>query len=565
MRADAVVLLFWFSAALSGNATAQVGPGPQSADPDLLQPGAPLHTDNVEIVLEKPSPETSVDPSLVTVPAISVAEIQLRGNTVLDSDQVTRLVVPYEGRRVTVEELHALRQALSQAYFNSGYVNSGVVIPDQNVSDGIVRLDVVEGVLGQVVIEGNQALRSGYLDRRIARGVSAPLNIGDLQTSLRLLQEEPLVTSINAQLVPGVGPGDSRLNVAVNERSPWALSLSADNYRSPSVAEERATLLFAYRSLTGNSDELSARLGLTDGVQDQALSYSFPITAMDTRIEAYYNLTDSEIVEAPFDTLDIESNVEAWGVTITQPIIRRLDRRLTMQIGLENKHSKSTLLGLPFSFSAGDIDGKAEGTSVFVTAEWTQRGASSVFAARGTLNVGINGLGATENGGTLPDSTFTQFIGQLQYIKDFGWRDSRLIARSTFQLANEPLLAMYKFTVGGRYTVRGYRENLLVRDNGVTASLEYQFPLFVDETGRDRFNLKLAPFFDWGQSSNEEDSLLIAGTETIASIGLGLLWTPIEGLDGEIYWGYDLDDQDLPTDTLQDTGWHLQLRYRLEF
>ena len=124
---------------------------------------------------------------------------------------------------------------------------------------------------------------------------------------------------------------------------------------------------------------------------------------------------------------------------------------------------------------------------------------------------------------------------------------------------------MYKLGVGGRYTVRGYRENLFVRDNGLTASLEYQFPLFVDETGRDKYNLKIATFADWGRSWDEDDALPTSDAENISSVGLGVLWRPIDGLYAELYWGRDLDDKDLPTDTWQDRGFHFQVSYQLHF
>ena len=133
------------------------------------------------------------------------------------------------------------------------------------------------------------------------------------------------------------------------------------------------------------------------------------------------------------------------------------------------------------------------------------------------------------------------------------------------QFADSSLLAMYRLPVGGRYTVRGYRENQFVRDNGVTASLEYQVPLFVDDAGVSRANLAIAPFVDWGRSWDKEDTQLTSGTESITSAGVGLLWSPPQGLNAEVYWGYDFDDQDLPTETLQDRGFHLQLNYQLNF
>ena len=540
-----------------------------------LQPAAVQTTDpvaemldtqasDVEVVLADPPADIMASGEMAAVAAISVSDIRIRGNRALSNEELDAITAAYKGRSITVEELHGLRQRLSRVYFDRGYVNSGVIIPDQQVSDGIITLQVIEGELGGIAIDGNKALRDSYLQRRVTRGVSDPLNIAELQTSLRLLQEEPLVSSINAQLIPGDKPGSGRLNLTIHEEPPFELTIAADNHRSPSVSEERGTIYLAHRSLLGRGDVLAGRFGLTQGVQDQGLSYSLPVSAYDTRIEGYYSKVDSEILEKPFDTLDINSVVESAGFVISHPFIRRLDRRFKLSLGFENRRSESTLLGFPFSFSAGEVDGKAEASAISLAGEWMQRRDRSVFAARATYNHGVGAFGASQSD-TEPDSNFDMFVGQLEYIRNLGWRESRFIAKSTFQLSRDPLLAMYKLGLGGRYTVRGYREALFVRDNGVTASLEYQFPLFVDESGRDKYNFKLATFADWGRSWDEDDALPTSVAATIASIGLGLLWKPIEGLNAELYWGKDLDEQNVPNDSLQDRGFHYQLSYQAHF
>lgn len=532
-----------------------------------LQPAAEMlaaDAAEVEIVLAEPPVSITAGGGMAAMPAIKVNDIRIRGNRALSNAELDAITVDYEGRSITAEELHELRQRLSRAYFERGYVISGVIIPDQQVTGGSITLQVIEGKLSDIVIDGNKALRDSYLQRRITRTISEPLNIAELQASLRLLQEEPLVSSINAQLVPGDTRGAGRLNLTINEEPPFELFIAADNHRSPSVSEERGTIYLAHRSLFGHGDVIAGRFGLTEGVDDLGFSYSVPVSAYDTRIEGYYSKADSEIVEKPFNTLDINSEVESAGIVISHPFIRRLDRRFKMSLGFENKRSESTLLGIPFSFSPGDIDGKAEASALYLAGEWMRRAEHSVFAARATFKHGVGAFGASSSS-TAPDSHFDLFVGQLEYIRNISWRESRIIAKSTFQLSNDPLLSMYKLGLGGRYTVRGYRENLFVRDNGVTASLEYQLPLFLDETGHDKYNLKLAAFADWGRSWDEDDALPTSDAENIASIGLGALWAPIEGLSAELYWGKDLDDQKLPNDTWQDRGFHYQLSYQVHF
>ena len=120
--------------------------------------------------------------------------------------------------------------------------------------------------------------------------------------------------------------------------------------------------------------------------------------------------------------------VESAGIIISHPFIRRLDRRFKMSLGFENKRSASTLLGFPFSFSRGEVDGKAEASALYLVGEWMQRGERSVLAARVTYNHGVGAFGASKSD-TAPDSRFDMFVGQLEYIRNMGWRESRGPAR----------------------------------------------------------------------------------------------------------------------------------------
>ena len=289
-----------------------------------------------------------------------------------------------------------------------------------------------------------------------------------------------------------------------------------------------------------------------------------PLNPAGTALDILLTEQQADIIEEPFDEIDIVSDLESWGLTVTHPFIRLPDRSLLGIVGFEHKRSESTLLGTPFSFSPGDVEGRARGSAVSLGAEWTRRGDGHAWALRGVFQIGVDALDATihEVG---PDSKFTAFLGQAQWVRSLAWRSSRLLVHGALQDAHDPLLAMYKMPVGGRYSVRGYRVNQFVRDNGAAATIEYQFPPFVDDSGRGRGHLNLAVFADYGVSWDEEDALLTTGKARIASAGLGLLWDPLPAFHAEVYWGEDFDDLDTPNDALQDKGFHYRFTFNKGF
>lgn len=555
MRRAARCLLAVLIGAAAVNARAQSELGERDAGPSSNVDGEPPLDTGLAALPEG---------SLASLGAIPVSEIRVEGSTVFTAGELRALTASYADRTVSVEELHELRHTLSRAYVDRGYVSSGVIIPDQRVTDGAVTLRAVEGELAGIEIDGNRRLRDRAIARRIERYVGAPVSIADLQKGLRLLQEEPLVERVNARLLPGDTLGESRLRLSVVERPAFEVEAAAANDRSPSVGEDRGTIGVTYRGLLGNGDELRGRFGVTDGVQDNLLSYRVPLNPAGTVLDVMLADQEADIVEEPFDTIDIESRLEAWSLTASHPFVREPDRTLLGIVGFEHKRSASTLLGLPFSFSPGDVDGKARGSAVTIGAEWTRRGGSSAWAVRGLFQLGVDAFDATLND-VGPDGEFTSFASQAQYVRSVGWRAGRLLVRGAVQLARDPLLAMYKMPVGGRYSVRGYRENQFVRDNGAAATVEYQLAVLLDEAGRPRGNVMLAVFVDHGVAWDEDDRLSTASKARVTGAGVGVLWDPTPGLHIDVYWGEDLDEQRTPTETLQDQGFHYRLRYRRQF
>ncbi len=146
---------------------------------------------------------------------IAVREIHLEGNTVFTDADLAYLVSPYEGRTISAEDLQSLRQQITVHYINAGFINSGAVIPDQDVQNGIVILRVIEGRVSNIEIIGNNGLTSHFVRSRLSLGVGPPLNMEDLEQRLQILIQSPFLEQVNAELGPGIRPGAGTLRVQV--------------------------------------------------------------------------------------------------------------------------------------------------------------------------------------------------------------------------------------------------------------------------------------------------------------------------------------------------------------
>lgn len=501
---------------------------------------------------------------------VFVNRVEVEGLTLLTPETVAQAAAPYTGREVTAEELGALQNRLSLAYFDAGYVNSGVVLPDQDVRDGVIVFREITGRITQINLEGNRALNDHWWLNRIGRGADGTLQINALQDTLQVLEQQPLVQRIEARLVPGVTAGEATLEMRVVETRPWRLELGIDNHRSPSLGGEQLTVRFQHLSLTGHGDRLEAYANLADGLGDGGLAYTLPLGSTGAALRAYASGGNADIVEAPFDIVNIQSKTQTAGIELAVPFWQRPNGGLSAVLGLEARHSESTLLDRPFSFSLGEIDGESDTTAVRAGLVWTHRDDRQVIAAQLFGRFGNDwGKAATNpivpDGLNGPKTEFSVLQGQAQYIRRLGWRDSELHLRGAFQLASDPLLPVEKMPVGGAWSVRGYRENLLVRDNGLTATAEWRLPLFRDReptSGFDACAITAVAFADFGQSWDQDTGLPSDRKTRLYSVGLGVVWSPLPRWTVQLFRGEALNDVGSTGDDLQDNGWHFRLAFQ---
>ncbi|MDH5641183.1 MAG: BamA/TamA family outer membrane protein, partial [Nitrospira sp.] len=366
----------------------------------------------------------------------------------------------------------------------------------------------------------------------------------------------------NAELRPGDRLGEAKLNVSVQDANPIHAWVEFNNYQPPTVGAERGLATIAHQNLTGNGDIATFTYGRSRGV-DPILdtSYLLPLNRYDTSLFFGYRRNDFFVVEQPFKPLDINSRSEIFTITLRQPLYRTLSDEVAVSFSGERLFNKTTLLGEPFDFTAGSDRGASTVSALRIAQEWTHRTPTTVVAIRSRFSVGIDALGSTNNGGAVADSQFFSWLGQANYVTRLSSTGIQLFSSMTLQMANDRLFPFEQMAVGGRYSVRGYRENTLVRDNAFLYSFEIRLPIWTAEAGYDI--VQLASFVDVGRGWNTKSQS--AGSETLASIGVGVRLNLFNTAYANIYWGQQLNHIPAPGSggNLQDHGVHVQFLWNV--
>lgn len=493
------------------------------------------------------------------LPRIWVKEFRFQGKLILAEAELRRLAAPYQGRTLTWQELEGLRQQLSAHLVQQGYLNSGVQVNDQQVKAGVITFTVVAGTLSTITIDNHSSFRTSYLQKRIAQGAVSPLNVTTLQQNLQLLQQDPRINKITAELRPGTEIGEGLLAVQVEENPPWTAGVSVDNGRSPAIGDLHGQLTLTRQNLLGIGDTLQGAYGLTDGgSSDYSLAGSLPLTSSDTMITIHTARTETVLVEEPFSDLNIVYQTTLWRAGVTHPFVRRPDREFRLGLAFDHKENESFLLGRPFAFFAGTDEGRGSLAIWRFSQEFAHRGARRVMALSSSFSQGEN-RSLAEDPGPGVDKRFFSWSGQGKLVVShwlFG-RESQAVLQSALQLTRASLLPSERFSLGGMNSVRGYRENSYLRDNGIFASLELRVPLLTNPRA-DALTATLVPFLDAARGWNSEQGVAL-GTGIIGT-GVGLLLSKKRWFECRVFYGIPLGHRDTTGNSWQDRGVHVQVR-----
>ena len=543
-----------------------IDPSGRSGLPPPVKQDKPLRPEpSPEEILPPVQPPPDVQREQGPVLRVFVKNISVVGSTVLSQAQLDELTAPYENREVTTEDLEELRRQITLTYIDKGYPNSGAILPDQAVTDGAITMQVIEGRLSEIRIQGTKHFRPSYLRDRIELSAGPPFNMNPLRDRLQLLLQDDRLARLNAELKPGQVLGEAILDVAVQETNPLRAFVEYNNYINPTVGENQLRGTITHNNLTGRGDILSASFGASAQASPYHIgvfpnvnaTYSIPLNKYDTTFLAGYRFFKFKVVEDPFRPLDITSETQIFTLALRQPIYRTLSDEVAIGIMGEYEQNANSLQGIPFDFVNGMRNGFGNVAALRFAQEWTHRTTQSVFSVRSRFTAGLDVLGATVNGAPgAADGQFFSWLGQAEWLKRFESTGIELVNFLNIQAANDHLFPLEQIAVGGRYSVRGYRENTLLRDNGFAYQFETRFPIWNSSEGFPY--VQFCPFADVGHSWSAKGTT--ASPQTLASIGAGLRFNMATMANLNVYWGRPLVTNNIPNphNSMQDEGVHIQ-------
>ena len=405
-------------------------------------------------------------------PSFVVKRIEIEGNTLFDDETLAPLVDIKEGLEMTLGVVALYAQEVSSYYNSRGYILTRAYIPEQEIVNGIVKLQVVEGKLGKIHVRGTERLDSEDFKKRLERVRDE--EILKEQTLERILIElnELLGVQVRSILKPGELPGTSDLVLEVTESRPYQIAFDADNFGSRFTGRNRFGLTATVGSLFKLGDQFSVR-GVRSETGQNFIEpyYLLPINNHGTTLKGSFTFSEFRLGES-LAALEAGGEAILYEIEIGQSLFRNRKMQFSVQGGVEFRTFKNERFAQTTSEDqlqdfyinfGGDITDPFLGRNFFNIR--TQFGFSE-----GDPNRVLSSRAQGRGDGTIASANLVRFQGA-------NFLNSYFFLKAEGQIVSDRVLSPDQLSIGGIGTVRGYPLAEFSGDNGYVASLEYVLPL----------------------------------------------------------------------------------------
>lgn len=456
-------------------------------------------------------------------------EVVLVGNTAFSTAELQPLYAELLGKDITLLDIYRVRDAITAKYGNAGYGLSKALIPEQRIqAEGIVRIEILEGFVDEVIIEGASEDQQAFL-AHASEAIKAerPLNAKTLERYLLLANDRYAIKVTSTLKKSEKTPAASTLILKVEPAPKVEGGASLDNRGTDAVGPVQISGNVSANGLFGRASQTSLVYVTTEQAKELqywSLSHTDVLSVEGTALTFAYNNSTSEPGTPALRLLEQKSDSDTWSLKLAHPFIRTRQENLSAHLKYEQKDTTSK--------SLGTITSEDKIRSVRAGLAYDRADAyAGVNQALVEFSTGLKGMGATDPNSTLRSRAdgrvdYQKLTINLSRNQELGHFDSSLAkfslnAAVMGQYAGTGLLSAEECGIGGQQFGRAYDSSEILGDSCLAASLELRFSPSV--VGTPFKYAQFYGFYDGGTTRNENPlSATDPLTKSLSSTGLGV-------------------------------------------
>ena len=452
--------------------------------------------------------------------AFDLMELRVKGNTKLNKKEMERTLYPFLGPKKTLENVDLARTALEELYKTQGYQTVSVDIPEQDVKNGIVYLQVVEGKISHLQVKDSRYFSMGKIKANVPELAEGNVpHFPTMQKQLAALGSESPDRKVQPVLRAGDTPGTLEVDLKVKDELPLHGRVELNGRNAQGTARMRLVNSLHYDNLwqAMHSGSLMYQVAPEDSNQVQvwAGTYAMPIMNTDMRLALYGVNSSSNIAYAGSQAIIGAGSI--FGARLIKPFAALNNYSHSATFGVDYKDFKESvslqsttgietpITYLPFLTQySGSVRRENSLTSFDIAAHFSIR------------NLG-NTQSQFENKRYKASASYIFITGDLRDQHDLPY-GMELKSHFSGQVADTPLISNEQYSMGGALNVRGYYETQALADSGAFGSFELYSPNLGQLDGEYLNNFKLFTFIDaaagWIQSPlpGQQSNYQLAGS-----------------------------------------------------
>jgi hemolysin activation/secretion protein len=503
-----------------------------TGDTTRKRPGLPvIFLAAVSLLIASPlfaQPAPTPAPEAIPAPRFDINRFEVLGNRLLPPAYIDYLVAPYTGKGKDFADIQRALEALEQVYRDRGYGVVQVLLPEQDITRGVVQFRVLEPRIGRVTIDGNTHFDAGNIRRSLpsVKEGETP-NSREIARNLQMTAEHS-VKQTNVLLRSGESEDQVDVNIKITDDKPWRAFFTLDNTGTSDTGYLRTGVGFQHSNLFNRDHSLTATYITSPTNIDQVtilgLGYRIPYYHLNGSLELImgYSNVDSGTVQGLFN---VAGSGTIGGVRWNQFLPKWGEMEQKIAYGLDYRAFRNEVEAAGTQL-VPDIT--IHPASVTYSALRRMTASELSFYTGAVANIPGGNDGKSEDfqlsrPGAQDD--YTLLRAGMNYVRQFQ-SEWQMRVGLNGQWTSDSLVSGEQYGIGGPDSVRGYNLREVSGDRGYSGQFELYTPDFARKLGmNDDHKVRLLTFYDWGTVKFNNESPAAVNRDSIASIGVGLRLT----------------------------------------
>ena len=449
--------------------------------------------------------------------SIFVNEIRFSGKVKKFTEaKLKSLLKDYTNKKLSFSEINEAVELIQEFYLVNDFFLAKVTLPEQEVVDGIIYININEGKLDSkdpfIIKENNLRLYKDILSDYIENALSTGITKNGLERALLNINDLPGISAVST-IEPGVEEGSSKIILNVVEDDLVTGSITLDNYGNRYTAKQRSTVQIDVNNPSKIGDKLSITKTFNTGQKFDYSQFDYEVPVGQSGLKAFASASRLEFEigkELKTNPVSI-GNADTYEIGIKYPVQRTNNQSVFLRTSIEKKEIYNETTGVltnDKTLEKTKIGFDFEGKNIFQNDSISGISVSGIFGELDLSKVNTDYTNDQSSTGAKTHGDFSKALFDVYHIHRFTEKINFKYYGS-LQSASKNLDSSEKMSLGGISGVRAYPSGEASGDEGYKLSFEVQYDLSKPDMD---FDLIGTLFYDYGRIRQYKDSSNISLT-----------------------------------------------------